>query len=429
MRARAPCSKWSTLMRLAQVSGRPWSSTPSSRTSCGVRSRHLGGRRHASPVGRSNGRGRVCQLCVRLYPKAIAHHAESGGVPARTLQIFTFMGKFIAKAMIDCRLVDLPFAPTLYRQMLGQELSIADVDELRPHIGRNLRRLRELARKRTLILESGGEPAQVAKRLDALQLDGCDVANLGLNFTLPGQPEMELKPGGSDIDVTSTTLASTCSAAWTSWSKACTRRSLRSAGSTRWSQSGPWPRSAPTNSTPSSTALVSVGRSRRSSSIFALITGIPGRPTLSAGCSRSCASSAMPWRQLPQVCDRLSPGARRQARELDAATTIVRKNPEEGVSPDAYLPSVMTCANYVKLLLLVEGRFAHPARHRNQRRPGCVLPVVKRRFARAWVGERGGGGAGAERTDLRVVGRQIGWRESHETRGQVTSRRDYGGRR
>ena len=29
--------------------------------------------------------------------------------------------------------------------------------------------------------------------------------------------------------------------------------------------------------------------------------------------------------------------------------TIVQKRPEEGVSPDTYLPSVMTCANYVKL--------------------------------------------------------------------------------
>ena len=29
--------------------------------------------------------------------------------------------------------------------------------------------------------------------------------------------------------------------------------------------------------------------------------------------------------------------------------TIVKKSPESGNSPDAYLPSVMTCANYVKL--------------------------------------------------------------------------------
>ena len=34
---------------------------------------------------------------------------------------------------------------------------------------------------------------------------------------------------------------------------------------------------------------------------------------------------------------------------LSPRLTIVQKRPEDGVSPDAYLPSVMTCANYVKL--------------------------------------------------------------------------------
>ena len=34
---------------------------------------------------------------------------------------------------------------------------------------------------------------------------------------------------------------------------------------------------------------------------------------------------------------------------LTPRLTIVQKRPEDDVSPDAYLPSVMTCANYVKL--------------------------------------------------------------------------------
>jgi E3 ubiquitin-protein ligase TRIP12 len=34
---------------------------------------------------------------------------------------------------------------------------------------------------------------------------------------------------------------------------------------------------------------------------------------------------------------------------LNPRLTIVQKRPEDGISPDAYLPSVMTCANYVKL--------------------------------------------------------------------------------
>jgi E3 ubiquitin-protein ligase TRIP12 len=34
---------------------------------------------------------------------------------------------------------------------------------------------------------------------------------------------------------------------------------------------------------------------------------------------------------------------------LSPRLTVVQKKPEAGVSSDAYLPSVMTCANYLKL--------------------------------------------------------------------------------
>ena len=34
---------------------------------------------------------------------------------------------------------------------------------------------------------------------------------------------------------------------------------------------------------------------------------------------------------------------------LSPRLTVVLKRPEAGISPDAYLPSVMTCANYLKL--------------------------------------------------------------------------------
>ena len=295
--------------------------------------------------------GYVSSACG-LYPKAIAHHAESGGVPARTLQIFTFMGKFIAKAMIDCRLVDLPFAPTFYRQMLGQELSIADVDELRPHLGRNLRRLRELARKRTLILESGGEPAQVAKQLDALQLDGCDVANLGLNFTLPGQPEMELKPGGSDIDVTLDNVGE--------YVQRCLDVLLVegvhaqvSAFRAGFDQVVPI-RTLAAFCPDELDTIINGSRERWE------VQTIVEHLRFDHGYTRS--SDAVCW--LLQVMCEFSDAMRANflkfvtgsprvpvggLASLTPRLTIVRKNPEEGVSPDAYLPSVMTCANYVKL--------------------------------------------------------------------------------
>lgn len=42
--------------------------------------------------------------------------------------------------------------------------------------------------------------------LDLLTIDGCSVEDLGLDFVLPGYPDMELKRGGKEIAVTLDTL-------------------------------------------------------------------------------------------------------------------------------------------------------------------------------------------------------------------------------
>ena len=42
----------------------------------------------------------------------------------------------------------------------------------------------------------------VVGALETLTLNGCSVEDLGLDFTLPGFPNIELKKGGKDIPVT-----------------------------------------------------------------------------------------------------------------------------------------------------------------------------------------------------------------------------------
>lgn len=39
-------------------------------------------------------------------------------------------------------------------------------------------------------------------QIEALDLDGCPIADLGLDFVLPGYPNVELRRGGRDIPVT-----------------------------------------------------------------------------------------------------------------------------------------------------------------------------------------------------------------------------------
>ena len=41
-----------------------------------------------------------------------------------------------------------------------------------------------------------------AKLKTELTMDGCPVEDLGLDFTLPGYPNIELRKGGKDINVT-----------------------------------------------------------------------------------------------------------------------------------------------------------------------------------------------------------------------------------
>jgi E3 ubiquitin-protein ligase TRIP12 len=140
-----------------------------------------------------------------LFPRPVAQAADGAGVPKRTLQLFTFMGRFIAKAMLDSRLVDLNFAPPFYRHLLGAELGMDDLSELSPQLARSLGQLAAIARERTRLLatcEAGRSVLDVAEDISNLTLHGCPIDQLGLDFTLPGFPEMELVLGGKDKEVT-----------------------------------------------------------------------------------------------------------------------------------------------------------------------------------------------------------------------------------
>mmetsp|Transcript_12243 Transcript_12243/g.39389 ORF Transcript_12243/g.39389 Transcript_12243/m.39389 type:complete len:1911 (-) Transcript_12243:1069-6801(-) len=139
-----------------------------------------------------------------LFPRPVAQTADGAGVPKRTLQLFTFMGRFIAKAMLDSRLVDLTFAPPFYRHLLEAELGMDDLSELSPHLARSLGQLGAIARERTRLLatcDSGRSASDVAEDVANFTLHGCPIDQLGLDFTLPGFPEIELVPGGKDKEV------------------------------------------------------------------------------------------------------------------------------------------------------------------------------------------------------------------------------------
>uniref|UniRef100_A0A1B0C8C6 E3 ubiquitin-protein ligase n=2 Tax=Lutzomyia longipalpis TaxID=7200 RepID=A0A1B0C8C6_LUTLO len=69
---------------------------------------------------------------------------------------FRFLGKFMAKAVMDSRMLDLPFSIPFYRWLLGEEnaLNLQDLAQIAPEVQTTLVRLQEIVRQRDLILQS-----------------------------------------------------------------------------------------------------------------------------------------------------------------------------------------------------------------------------------------------------------------------------------
>ncbi|KZC11246.1 putative E3 ubiquitin-protein ligase TRIP12 [Dufourea novaeangliae] len=118
---------------------------------------------------------------------------------------FKFLGKFMAKAIYDSRMLDLPFSLTFYRWLLAEEhtLTLSDLAYVNFDVYRTLSKLQEIVRqKETIEKDQTLRPHEKAQLIDSLSLDGCPIADLGLVFELPGYENIELRKGGSDIPVT-----------------------------------------------------------------------------------------------------------------------------------------------------------------------------------------------------------------------------------
>jgi E3 ubiquitin-protein ligase TRIP12 len=137
-----------------------------------------------------------------LYPLPFASSLDKKTREQR-LEVYRFTGRFIAKAIADHRLLDLPFSVVFYKQLLGQPLSLDDLCLLNPQMGKTVLRLHSIATRCDDILSDAGlSEAQRKQRLSALTLDGCKIEDLCLNFTVPAYADIELKHGGRDLAVT-----------------------------------------------------------------------------------------------------------------------------------------------------------------------------------------------------------------------------------
>lgn len=137
--------------------------------------------------------------------------------PRTRLDYFRFVGRLMGQALLEDRLLDIPFSGPLLQLLLGQPLQISSLLSVNPFVGKSMVTLDRVA---TRLERSSNSPTNSSttsktsrKRSRAshddsveLKLLGCPVVDLVLDFTVPGHPNMELKPNGANCSVTSENL-------------------------------------------------------------------------------------------------------------------------------------------------------------------------------------------------------------------------------
>ncbi|KAJ5053906.1 uncharacterized protein L3040_000196 [Drepanopeziza brunnea f. sp. 'multigermtubi'] len=140
-----------------------------------------------------------------LFPAPMSEEQASNENGKRILHIFKMLGKFVARSMIDSRIIDVSFNPTFFR--IGDESktvppSLGAVKTVDPQLAKSLKLIKKYAVAKKAIDENPNlTPAQKVANAEALTIDGMRIDDLGLDFTLPGYA-IDLLPHGSSISVT-----------------------------------------------------------------------------------------------------------------------------------------------------------------------------------------------------------------------------------
>ncbi|KAI5302162.1 Ubiquitin-protein ligase [Ascosphaera pollenicola] len=291
-----------------------------------------------------------------LFPAPMSPKDARKGGPNNQLEGFKVLGKFVARSMLDSRIIDVPFSATFFR-LANQSASliptIGTIKSIDPTLANSLLYIKKFANAKARIeqdtLLSSAEKDQA---LSEVVIDDARIEDLGLDFTLPGYPNIDLVPGGSSIPLTLENVAL--------YLERVIDLTLGSGvvaqmQAFRTGFSEVFPYSAMQSFTPDELVML-FGRTEEDWSIETL--------TDSMKADHGFNMDSKSVRNLLQVMSEFTIQQRRDFlqfvtgspklpiggfRSLTPIFTVVCRPSEPPFMPDDYLPSVMTCVNYLKL--------------------------------------------------------------------------------
>lgn len=142
-----------------------------------------------------------------LFPAPMDEKMSTSENGKKVLHLFKVMGKFVARSMLDSRIIDIFFNPTFFRtgSLSGSAVppSLGAVKTVDKSLASSLKLLRKFAMAKKLIEENSVLTTRgKQERLKEISFDGTRVEDLEIYFTLPGYEDIELVPGGADVKVT-----------------------------------------------------------------------------------------------------------------------------------------------------------------------------------------------------------------------------------
>ncbi|KAI9809580.1 MAG: hypothetical protein M1825_000012 [Sarcosagium campestre] len=291
-----------------------------------------------------------------LFPAPMSAEELTTDNGKKVLHLFRMLGKFVARSMLDSRIIDVSFNPTFFRIGDGRVTvspSLGAVKAVDEGLAKSLSLLKHFATWKKKIDEdvhlNASQKANMAKEI---RIDGVRVEDLGLDFTLPGYPSIELQPNGSNIPVNIDNVGLYVERVIDLTLGGGVRSQVDAfrAGFTMV-----FPYTALKAFTPDELVML-FGRIEEDWSLETLMDSIKA--------DHGFNMDSKSVKNLLQTMSALSANDRREFlqfvtgspklpiggfKSLTPMFTVVCKPSEPPYSSDDYLPSVMTCVNYLKL--------------------------------------------------------------------------------
>ncbi|KAI8082723.1 uncharacterized protein BX664DRAFT_387876 [Halteromyces radiatus] len=287
-----------------------------------------------------------------LFPAPLSRYKDTRS-RKKIIQLFKTLGQFVAKAMLDFRIIDIPFSVAFFKLLLHDDVTPLEIlKEIDPTLARSVSHLQAYVDKKHLMEQDISLKSDQIQAIENITINGAKIQDLCLDFTLPGYPNIELKRGGSQIPVTmdnveeyiylltdmiaGSGIKEQISAFRDGFSglfpiedlKVLTCEELVSlfgAANEDWSYA-----------TLLDTIKADHGYTMESNTVKHLLEVL----------SEMTNEEKREFLQFTTGSPRLPIGGWKAMRPM---FTVVRKNCEAPLVADDYLPSVMTCANYLKM--------------------------------------------------------------------------------